>query len=94
MSVILKIDEKIQVILGILPEGYSEEEFEKAVNNFLEGFFTASVQACQMSIDQLHAQHGDNLIGEQRLYLEATKLMQSQYKRYLDKLPMFKKKPT
>lgn len=75
-------------------KNYSEEEFEKAVNNFLEGFFTASVQACQMSIDQLHAQHGDNLIGEQRLYLEATKLMQSQYKRYLDKLPMFKKKQT
>ena len=75
-------------------KNYSEEEFERAVNNFLEGFFTASVQACQMSIDHLHAQYGDNLIGEQRLHLEATKLMQSQYKRYLDKLPMFKKKPT
>ena len=75
-------------------KSYSEEEFEKAVNNFLEGFFTASVQACQMSIDHLHAQYGDNLIGEQRLYLEATKLMQSQYKRHLNKLPMFKKKPT
>ena len=75
-------------------KSYSGEEFEKAVNTFLEGFFTASVQACQMSIDQLHAQHGDNLIGDQKLYLEATKLMQSQYKRYLDKLPMFKKKPT
>lgn len=75
-------------------KNYSEEEFERAVNNFLEGFFTASVQACQMSIDHLHAQYGDNLIGEQRLYLEATKLMQSQYKRHLNKLPMFKKKPT
>ena len=75
-------------------KNYSEEEFEKAVNNFLEGFFTASVQACQMSIDHLHAQYGDNLIGEQRLYLEATKLMQSQYKRHLNKLPIFKKKPT
>ena len=75
-------------------KNYSEEEFEKAVNNFLEGFFTASDQACQMSIDHLHAQYGDNLIGEQRLYLEATKLMQSQYKRHLNKLPMFKKKPT
>ena len=75
-------------------KNYSEEEFERAVNNFLEGFFTASVQACQMSIDHLHAQYGDNLIGEQRLYLEATKLMQSQYKRHLNKLPIFKKKPT
>lgn len=75
-------------------KSYTEEEFEKAVNNFLEGFFTASVQACQMSIDQLHAQHGDNLIGDQKLYLEATKLMQSQYKRYLSQLPIFKKKPT
>ena len=73
-------------------KSYTEEEFEKAVNNFLEGFFTASVQACQMSIDQLHAQHGDNLIGDQKLYLEATKLMQSQYKRYLSQLPIFKKK--
>ena len=75
-------------------KNYSEEEFERAVNNFLEGFFTASAQACQMSIDHLHAQYGDNLIGEQRLYLEATKLMQSQYKRHLNKLPIFKKKPT
>jgi len=73
-------------------KNYSEEEFERAVNNFLEGFFTASAQACQMSIDHLHAQYGDNLIGEQRLYLEATKLMQSQYKRHLNKLPIFKKK--
>ena len=75
-------------------KNYSEEEFERSVNNFLEGFFTASVQACQMSIDHLHAQYGDNLIGEQRLYLEATKLMQSQYKKHLNKLPIFKKKPT
>ena len=75
-------------------KSYTEEEFEKAVNTFLEGFFTASVQACQMSIDQLHAQHGDNLIGDQKLYLEATKLMQSQYKRYLSQLPIFKKKPS
>jgi hypothetical protein len=35
MSVILKIDEKIQVILGILPEGYSEEEF---VDKFIETY--------------------------------------------------------